>query len=292
VANRSPASNKGSIVFGGVDTTKYQGDLSIMPMLADPQTNTIDRLIVSWSSLTVSSGSTSAPVLSTAVGALLDSGSSGISVTPAIGTAIVNALGLNSTNDLGEVPCTYSDGVGATFSFGFNDDPKATVKVTVAQMVTPSFDQAGQPITDTNGNPLCQIAIDTGAGADGFAVLGDIFLRSAYAVFDLDNNKVALAQTIFNVTESNIVEWNGGSLPGSTNTNTAPAAVPTNAATAASTPLQTGTAASPSSGSATGTAAGPTRSSAAAPMRAVSFETAALLSLAVGLFSILGGGFM
>lgn len=39
---------------------------------------------------------------------------------------------------------------------------------------------------------------------------GDTFLRSAYVVYDLDNEEISLANTLFNVTESKILEIGTG----------------------------------------------------------------------------------
>jgi hypothetical protein len=36
--------------------------------------------------------------------------------------------------------------------------------------------------------------------------LGDTFLRSAYVVYDLTNDRVAMAQSLMNATRSNVVE--------------------------------------------------------------------------------------
>ena len=49
-------------------------------------------------------------------------------------------------------------------------------------------------------------------------MLGDTFLRSAYVVYDLDNNEISLAQTDFNSASDNIVEITNGTngVPGAT----------------------------------------------------------------------------
>jgi hypothetical protein len=41
-------------------------------------------------------------------------------------------------------------------------------------------------------------------------VLGDTFLRSAYVVYDLENNEISIAQTNFNATTENIQEIQKG----------------------------------------------------------------------------------
>jgi hypothetical protein len=51
----------------------------------------------------------------------------------------------------------------------------------------------------------------TGAGT---SVLGDTFLRSAYVVYDLDNNEISLAQSAFNATTSNVIEITSAGVPG------------------------------------------------------------------------------
>jgi len=49
-------------------------------------------------------------------------------------------------------------------------------------------------------------------------VLGDTFLRSAYVVYDLENNRISLAPTVFNATASNVKEIASGpdGVPGAT----------------------------------------------------------------------------
>lgn len=42
---------------------------------------------------------------------------------------------------------------------------------------------------------------------------GDTFLRSAYIVFDLDNEEISIGKALFNVTDSNIVEIGTGTNP-------------------------------------------------------------------------------
>ncbi|KAH8774237.1 hypothetical protein BGZ57DRAFT_725560, partial [Hyaloscypha finlandica] len=38
-------------------------------------------------------------------------------------------------------------------------------------------------------------------------ILGDMFLRSAYVVYGLESNSIGSAQTVFNSTTSNVVEF-------------------------------------------------------------------------------------
>ena len=47
-------------------------------------------------------------------------------------------------------------------------------------------------------------------------MLGDTFLRSAYVVYDLNQNTISLAQTNFNATGDNIMEISNTSIPDAT----------------------------------------------------------------------------
>jgi hypothetical protein len=79
------------------------------------------------------------------------------------------------------------------------------------------LDENGNPITFKDGQQACNFGISPSPGAT--AILGDTFLRSAYVVYNLETNEIAIAQTVFNSDSSNIVEFNSdGSIPDVTQT--------------------------------------------------------------------------
>jgi hypothetical protein len=86
----------------------------------------------------------------------------------------------------------------------------------MSQLVLPLTTETGAVPRFTNGQAVCQLGIQP-AGEDP-TLFGDTFLRSAYAVYDLENNKIALAQTDFNSTGSNIVAFpsKGAAIPSAT----------------------------------------------------------------------------
>lgn len=53
----------------------------------------------------------------------------------------------------------------------------------------------------------CVFGIASNGGDDNEVILGDTFLRSAYVVYDLVNYQVAIANTKFNTTDSNVVPF-------------------------------------------------------------------------------------
>lgn len=59
-------------------------------------------------------------------------------------------------------------------------------------------------------NDTCMFGLLGADDVGGASVLGDTFLRSAYLLYDLDNNSIGIAQTVFNSTRSNVVEFAAG----------------------------------------------------------------------------------
>ncbi|OLL23331.1 putative aspartic-type endopeptidase opsB, partial [Neolecta irregularis DAH-3] len=132
---------------------------------------------------------------------ILDSGSSWNSLPSAILVNLASELGATYSQQLqGYVlkNCDLQFQSGTiNFSFG-----SAIIRVPFDEMIVNVEDSNGNPITYKNGQPVCQIGALV---SNTDFVLGDTFLRSAYVVYDLDNNEIGIAQTKFNTTDSAIV---------------------------------------------------------------------------------------
>ncbi|KAL3957372.1 hypothetical protein ACCO45_007950 [Purpureocillium lilacinum] len=157
---RSIESNRGSVVFGGIDTKKFSGHLEkrpIIPAAQSPDGQTrywvyLDGITVSkpdGTNVTVFDKPNSQPVL-------LDSG-------------------YTSGSDLYQVPCDIGKSKGhVNFKFG-----ETLINVPYNDFIWQ------QP-----QNNLCVLGVTTDGG---FPVLGDTFLRAAYVVYDWDNRNIHLA---------------------------------------------------------------------------------------------------
>ena len=99
------------------------------------------------------------------------------------------------------LPC--SAGSGKSFSFDFGN---VNVQVNLSEFLIPA---------DTRGRH-CALGFDS--TQENQYTLGDTFLRSVYAVYDLENRQVGLAPASFNPTESNVVPFpsRGARIPSST----------------------------------------------------------------------------
>jgi hypothetical protein len=295
----------GSILFGGVDSAKYHGDLIALPVQLDGQTGGLTSFTVAWTGLTFTSGGkTSNLSPSAAVPAILDSGTTNLLLPDDIANEILNGLGVISDMNYGNlVKCSVLNDAG-TFSFTFGGQGGPTINVALSEFGFPLTNQDGSQATLSDGTPICQFGIQAAGQAP--VLFGDSFLRSAYVVYDLQQNSIALAQTKFNVSDSNIHAFSSsGGIPGvsttvsavtvtQTNTNRVlPSATPSNLGGGA----MGGTSRSATFvlGSATGSS-GPSSSSssAAAPrLRTSIFEPATVVAGVVALASfVFGRGLM
>ena len=221
-------SSTGSILFGGVDTAKYHGDLIALPVQLDGQSGGLTSFTVAWTGLSFTSGGhTSDLSPSAATPAILDSGTTDLLLPDNIANQLFNGLGVITDQNYGNlVKCSVLGNAG-TFSFSFGGQGGPTVNVSLSEFGFPLVNQDGSAATFNDGSAACQLGIDA-AGGDPI-LFGDTFLRSAYVVYDLENNSIGLAQTNFNVTDSNIKAFSSsGGIPGASTTASSVAVTQTN----------------------------------------------------------------
>ncbi|KAI2472075.1 acid protease [Annulohypoxylon bovei var. microspora] len=193
--------NTGSILFGGVDTAQYTGSLQTLPIQAN--SGVYSEFLITLTSLSVGN-STIADNQALAV--LLDSGSSLTYLPDEMVEDIYEAVDAQYDSSAGAayVPCSLADQT-ATVNFVFSTP---TISVDMNELVLDLVTANGKRPTFSNGVTACLFGISP-AGS-GTNVLGDTFLRSAYIVYDLDNNEISIAKTNFNTTESSIEEIPSG----------------------------------------------------------------------------------
>ncbi|KAK3627424.1 hypothetical protein LTR56_019225 [Elasticomyces elasticus] len=181
----------GSILFGGVDTAKYTGELQTLPII--PTQGYYAEFVIALSAVGAN-GTVGSIANNIASPALLDSGSSLMYLPDDICTTIFNDVGAQYDESQGAafVDCDLRN-QDSTIDFTFSG---VTIRVPMNELVIVAGIQ--------NGEELCIIGISNAGGST--PVLGDTFLRSAYTVYDLGMNTISLAQTYFNATNSNVEE--------------------------------------------------------------------------------------
>lgn len=155
--------------------------------------------------------------------ALLDSGTTQTYLPDDVAKALFTGLGAVEGQGNQFVPCSYIDSnASITYTFGGNGGPQITVPMSELIDAIPRETRAFG-----NNVPACALLVHGPPSGDrGDVILGDSFLRSAYVVYDLDNNQVAIANTNFNATTEDIQAIPSGTgLPGVSSTATAKAAI-------------------------------------------------------------------
>ncbi|KAL8734495.1 MAG: hypothetical protein Q9166_001395 [cf. Caloplaca sp. 2 TL-2023] len=194
-------SNTGTILFGGVDTEKYHGTLQTLPI--QQVDGRFIHFIVTLTGLSLSrSGRRQAFEQHLPTAVLLDSGTSLTYLPNELTDAIYTELGIQSygSQEYVYVDCSLADS-NDTLDF----------ELTSVHIVIPMNELV---IPDSGPRDRCIFGIVESNNTIG--LLGDTWLRSAYVVYDLDNNEISLAQTNFDATTSNVVEIGrgDGSVPG------------------------------------------------------------------------------
>ncbi|KAM3068448.1 hypothetical protein ACMFMF_009264 [Clarireedia jacksonii] len=203
------SSSSGSILLGGIDTAKFYGNLTIIPAIPKSFANGTAfysqfAVPLTELSITAQNGSiTHLPISAEPV--ILDSGTTITYLPPSLTTPLFASLGaIDDTHSSGDVfiDCQLlKTSPNLTINYHFSSSTTPTIKVPLRELIfdfaNPTFTLPANYQLPQNlpfSNP-CGFGIQE--GEEGSYLLGDTFLRSAYAVFDLETNEVGLAQTKF-----------------------------------------------------------------------------------------------
>jgi cathepsin D len=166
----SDGAKDGEITFGGIDNTKFTGNLSY--------TNTspgIDRWEIPLDDASV--GGTAGNF--SRKSAIIDTGTSYIFLPPPDASALHALIpGSSPSGDSFNIPCKSTTVVAFTFSG-------------VTYGVSPK-DYVGAA-TDSTGNTCVSNIIGVQTFGPDDWLLGDVFLKNVYSVFDFDQNRIGLA---------------------------------------------------------------------------------------------------
>ena len=203
----------GSILFGGVDTAKYHGNLVALPVQADNGAYRDFTVVLSSVSVLDCSGAVQFSQTNLALPVILDSGTTDAYLPDNVVNPILAGVGVINDREYGSiVPCSLANSP-ATLSFSFGGNGGQTITVGLGEFVTPIYNEEGvQPEFRDGAGTICSWGLMS--SGTGPILFGDAFLRSAYVVYDLDNNQIGMAQTNFNTTDTHVVEISGSSIPG------------------------------------------------------------------------------
>ncbi|KAL8801586.1 MAG: hypothetical protein Q9200_006908 [Gallowayella weberi] len=205
-----PDANAGSILFGGVDSAKFDAPLIGLPIVPQSGSQRISAMNVEFTSLTMVDGCKTSVLQDNVVrSAILDSGTTGTILPTDLANIVLTHFGAVSDPNIPRplVSCQLAN-ANAQFVYQFGGKSGPKISIPVADLVHPPI--PGLRFHDNS--PACILGVE-GADID-FLLLGDTFLRSAYVVYDLESKQIALAQAKLNVTTTNVQEIKGDSIPG------------------------------------------------------------------------------
>lgn len=192
-------SDSGIILFGGIDTAKFSGDLvsfSIQKSTRyDEYAITLNNIVLSNSPI---EGKLSAP-------AVLDSGTTNCFLPSAFTYSFWEIL--NAVPDSNGVPYVQCELAKSSLTLNFTFGSK-TIKVPISQLIYRNPD--AKPLISDSGTALCTLGLQS---SEDRIVLGLTFLRSAYVVHDIKRREVSIAQAKY-TTKSSIQEFGPEGIPG------------------------------------------------------------------------------
>lgn len=174
-------SDSGTLLYGAVDTSKYTGPLKALPITSSDGFN-VDFEVKGHS-----------------LNGVLDAGTSLTYLPDEIVSSIASDLG-----------ATYNDQVGA---YGIEGSPSGSLTYTFGgvDITVPASELFIELAGDGNGYFL---TILPWSQSQYYLLLGDSFLRSAYVVYDLSSNQIAIAQANYNSGESHYKTITSSGIPG------------------------------------------------------------------------------
>ncbi|KAG6365676.1 hypothetical protein INS49_007287 [Diaporthe citri] len=183
VALGSKDEGEGVIVFGGVDTSKFAGRLATLPIVpAADSPDGVPRYWISMNNMSITPPSGNRKMYpNSSMDVFLDTGSTLTLLPQAICDQLGADFGSSGLDESGFYPvdCNLADLPG-TIDFDFNG---VEIKVPYNEFIRSSSGSFGQE--------SCVLGITP---SESFTLLGDTFMRSAYAVFDLETNAIHMQQ--------------------------------------------------------------------------------------------------
>jgi yapsin 1 len=203
------AAKTGSVLFGAVDKSKIDGSLTILPTIKDQTTDSKPKeFLVTLNSIDINVNGTTTNALDKTRHVLLDSGTSLTYLPPQTTRTIAQKFQLLQVSGGWGLTKKQVDALPDTATLDYNLQG-AHVGVKVKDLFTLGKNYLNQQLyIEYNGvrEPFYQILIadggDRGPGNDepvelAKFIFGDSFLRSAYVVYDIGADKIAVSQAKF-----------------------------------------------------------------------------------------------
>ena len=230
-------SDTGSILFGGVDTEKFIGELTVLPILQDARGRNYSSFTIGLAQFDAVFSNGSDPANITLPGvlpAILDSGTTLSYLPDDVAEPLFEAVNAytytEGSQGLTLIDCRYLDSdEELSLNFGFassltSSSSEVTISVRADELVLDVYQgyQSQMP-PEIPFDEVCLFGMQSSgtalpagqAQSIEFALLGDTFLRSAYVVYHLEHRQIGLAQANLGSSDSDVQELSasGTALP-------------------------------------------------------------------------------
>ena len=168
----------GSILFGGVQPTKYAGTLQTVPIVSTSTLSVhVNQISVDNQNMNLYGNS---------IQVLLDSGTSLTYLKDEIVQQIASQVG-----------ATWYQNYGGYYTTSFNPNANVTYYFSGAPITVPASEVLISSSIYGGPQNSHMLTIMPYSLASNYTILGDSFLRAAYVVYDLYNMEISLAQSSF-----------------------------------------------------------------------------------------------
>ncbi|KAL9065338.1 MAG: hypothetical protein Q9157_007504 [Trypethelium eluteriae] len=226
------AAATGSILFGGVDESRFDKDIGLIEidMLKNETTNKFERYTIPMTGMSITMENqaqdftlpkSNVPGEGSWLPVTIDTGSPTLLLPQDIFDAInthVGAITDPRFPDRYGLPCAQAQSPAFTSSYmnwTLGDPQNSSIAInytlSLADLVIPIY-LDGVPVSQkVNGTQidLCAFGIQPKPN-EGTVLIGDPFIRAMYVVFDPDNGKMAFGKPLFNATQTKAIAMEKG----------------------------------------------------------------------------------
>lgn len=223
----SLSSRTGTLIFGGIDTAKYQNELVSVPVQLQQGSFFSWNIVLTSVSRLQGTKNTTLTAPDTNIAVDLDCGAPSMYLPTDLVTSIQADLNATMHEGTPYVPCVHQHN-SDILELTLGGPDGARIQVPYSSLLDPYGAPAARGPVTINGTDYCYFGVIATPGP--IYLLGDTFQRAAYIVYDVDNQRVAMAQAKENVKEEKIVEIPTGTglgVPVVTNTYVFPTATTT-----------------------------------------------------------------
>ncbi|KAI4720665.1 acid protease [Aureobasidium sp. EXF-10727] len=217
----------GSILFGGVDTAKYQGPLTTLNFFRTRNTHKVDNIYLNINEIKIEPYNESCRTVFHSTNEYTirtkpDTGTPDWQLPTSVYQEVIKHAGCEPSEESwpgvpqGKFvrPCSeVARGIANTthfeVTFAGNGSNTASLRLELADLFSPITTKDGSAATDGSGRPMCWLRV-TPRRSKGKLLTSSSVMRAGYWVFDLDNGQVSLAQANLGANSSNVVQVEAG----------------------------------------------------------------------------------